>query len=63
MIYNVNLLYIYTNKHIKFIYGSMAQSVAHWSNKPTVMGSSPIGTIFVVSACSSDGRAIDCSFL
>jgi hypothetical protein len=26
--------------------GSMAQLVAHWSNKPTVVGSSPTGTTF-----------------
>ena len=27
-------------------YGSLAQMVEHWSNKPRVMGSIPIGTIF-----------------
>ena len=29
--------------------GSLAQMVEHWSNKPRVMGSIPIGTIFVYS--------------
>ena len=31
----------------QIVYGSMAQMVAHWSNKPTVVGSSPTGTTFL----------------
>ena len=29
------------------LYGSLAQMVEHWSNKPRVMGSIPIGTILL----------------
>ena len=29
-------------------YGSLAQMVEHWSNKPRVMGSIPIGTILLI---------------
>ena len=28
------------------LFGSLAQMVEHWSNKPRVMGSIPIGTTF-----------------
>ena len=33
--------------------GFMAQLVAHWSNKPTVVGSSPTGTTFLLFFLSS----------
>ncbi len=30
------------------VFGSLAQMVEHWSNKPRVMGSIPIGTILLL---------------
>ena len=40
--------HIYTSEFKSSQAGFMAQLVAHWSNKPTVVGSSPTGTTFLL---------------
>ena len=39
---------IYQLIHQQNMCGPLAQLVEHWSNKPRVAGSSPVGTIFVL---------------
>lgn len=44
---------ILKDKHVRRTAGRVAQSVEHWSDKPKVLGSSPITTSLMTSMCFS----------